>query len=179
MSSCDCCQDGELETPDTGLAKHIMNKDIKYDTQVVIEDWKEQIETAFYAKKDWNINFHAKIWEMSMTAFDKPREVQVVIDSNDKLFISVGDGSFVSFDGQEGALKGMKLPLQEWIHTHPFGAAYFSGTDLRTISIWERYLESATVIGKDEEMKIFFRVGPNGEHFQEYSQFAWVGDEEE
>ncbi len=179
MSSCDCCKDGELEveTPDSGLAKHIMNKDIEYDTQVVIEDWKEQIEESY--GYDWNIKFHQKIWEMSLTAFDKPREVQVVIDKNQKLFISVGDGSFVSFDGQEGALKGMKLPLREWIHTHPFGQAYFSGTDLRTISIWERYLDSATVIGKDEEMKIFFRVGNNGEHFQEYSQYAWVGDEEE
>ena len=179
MSSCDCCKDGELEVeiPDSGLAKHIMNKDIEYDTQVVIEDWKEQIEESY--GHDWNIKFHQKIWEMSLTAFDKPREVQVVIDKNQKLFISVGDGSFVSFDGQEGALKGMKLPLREWIHTHPFGQAYFSGTDLRTISIWERYLDSATVIGKDEEMKIFFRVGNNGEHFQEYSQYAWVGDEEE
>ena len=178
MSDCECCQDEHLEeTPDSGLAKHIMNKDIEYDTQVVIEDWKEQIEESY--GYDWNIKFHQKIWEMSLTAFDKPREVQVVIDKNQKLFISVGDGSFVSFDGQEGALKGMKLPLREWIHTHPFGQAYFSGTDLRTISIWERYLDSATVIGKDEEMKIFFRVGNNGEHFQEYSQYAWVGDEEE
>jgi len=73
----------------------------------------------------------------------------------------------------------MKLPLKDWIHTHPFGNAYFSGTDLKTISMWERYLDKATVLGNNEEMSIFFRVGPNGEHFQEYSQFVWVGDEEE
>ena len=61
----------------------------KYDTTVVIEDWKEQIETEYTKESDWNIWFHDKIWEMSLTAFDISREVQVVIDANDKLFISV------------------------------------------------------------------------------------------
>ena len=73
----------------------------------------------------------------------------------------------------------MKLPLKDWIHTHPFGNAYFSGTDLKTISMWERYLDKATVLGDNEEMSIFFRVGPNDEHFQEYSQFVWVSEDEE
>lgn len=149
------------------------------EEMVKIENWKEQIKEAYYLNTDWNIWFHDKIWEMSLTAFDIAREVQVIIDSNDKLFISVGTPGFVSFEGQEGELPGMKLPLKEWIHTHPFGSAYFSGTDLRTISMWERYLEKATVLGDKEEMTIFFRVGPNGEHFQEYSQFAWVNEGEE
>ena len=152
---------------------------IMENLEIKIDDWKEQIEEAYTFEVNWNINFHSKIWEMSINAFDKPREVQVVIDSNEKLFISVGTPGFVSFDGQESQLVGMKLPLKDWIHTHPFGNAYFSGTDLKTISMWERYLDKATVLGNNEEMSIFFRVGPNGEHFQEYSQFVWVGDEEE
>ena len=143
------------------------------------EDWKEQIETEYTKESDWNIWFHDKIWEMSLTAFDIAREVQVVIDANDKLFISVGSPGFVSFEGQEDQLPGMKLPLKEWIHTHPFGSAYFSGTDLKTIGMWERYLEKATVLGDKEEMTIFFRVGPDGQHFQEYSQFNWIDEGEE
>ena len=70
--------------------------------------------------------FHKAIWDMSLTAFDKPREVQVVIDGNDNLFISVGTPGFVSFGGQNEQTHGMKFPLKEWIHTHPFGRAYFS-----------------------------------------------------
>jgi len=151
---------------------------MEYDTEVVVNDWKEQIELEYRTNGHYS-NFHSKIWEMSQTAFDMPREVQVVIDKNDKLFISVGNPGFVSFDGQEESLIGMQMPLKEWIHTHPFGSAYFSGTDLRTIAIWERYLESATVLGSDERMSIYFRVSPEGEHFQEFAQYMLVGDEEE
>ena len=60
------------------------------EEMIKIENWKEQIREAYYQKEDWNIWFHDKIWEMSLTAFDIAREVQVIIDSNDKLFISVG-----------------------------------------------------------------------------------------
>ena len=152
---------------------------IEYDTEVVVPDWKNQIINEYNMNRDWNIHFYAKIWEMSQTAFDKQREVQVVIDKNEKLFISVGNPGFVSFDGQEETLKGMTIPLREWIHTHPFGSAYFSATDLKTISMWEPLLEAATVLGDKELMSLYFRVGENGEHFQEYSQFEWVGQEEE
>ncbi len=151
---------------------------MEYNTEVVVDDWKRRIEFEYYSGTHYS-NFHSMIWEMSLTAFDKPREVQVVIDKNDKLFISVGNPGFVSFDGQEESLEGMQMPLKEWIHTHPFGSAYFSGTDLRTIAIWERYLDSATVLGDNERMSIHFRVGPDGEHHQEFAQFVLVGDEEE
>ena len=146
------------------------------EVEIVIDDWKEQIENAY--GKHLSI-FYDKIWEMSQDAFDKPREVQVVIDGNDKLFISVGTPGFVSFEGQESQLKGMKLPLVTWIHTHPFGDAYFSGTDLRTIAIWNRFLYSAIVLGNEERMGAYFRVGPNGEDYQEYTQHRFLGDEEE
>ena len=67
---------------------------------VVLTDWKERIEWSFdHPKKASGLLsifqekrgvFLETIWQMSMTAFDKPREVQVVIDNNDKLFISFG-----------------------------------------------------------------------------------------
>ena len=123
-------------------------------TEGIIEDWKERIKnswesslTKMIADKDVLCNwvpFYETIWEMSQKAFDIPREVQVVIDANDNLFISVGAPGFVSFEGDEGQLSGMKMPIFSWIHTHPFGDAYFSSRDLLTISMWERFMQHAT-----------------------------------
>ena len=157
---------------------------------VKIEDWKEKIEAAWHEipsgqqglealGEHFQSHLHAVIWEMSQTAFDIPREVQVVIDANDKLFISVGTPGFVSFEGQESQLPGMKMPIYQWIHTHPFGEAYFSSRDLLTISMWERHLIQAIVLGKNERMTMFFRAGKNKEHLQEFTQFTWIGEEEE
>ena len=39
------------------------------------------------------------------------------------------------------------MPVRCWIHTHPFGSAYFSGTDIRTVSIWQPLMETAYVLG--------------------------------
>ena len=91
--------------------------------------------------------FYTEVWNVSMNAFDIPREVQVVIDANDVLHISVGTPSFVSFQGDEEQLSGMKLPIKCWIHTHPFGKAYFSGTDWKTITTWRSVMQSCVVLG--------------------------------
>ena len=90
---------------------------------------------------------------MSAEAFDKPREIQVIVDANDKLYISVGTPSYVSFESQDEQLEGMTLPLKCWIHTHPFGKAYFSGTDWSTIRTWEPVMNYAIVLGGDESME--------------------------
>ena len=151
------------------------------DLEVKKHDWRKQIEAVF----KWNreVLYYA-IWEMSLTAFDKPREVQVLIDANDNLFISVGSPGYVSFDGQDEQLYGkdkpkMKFPLKEWIHTHPFGKAYFSSTDLRTISLYRNHMDEATVLGSNERMALKFGVGPFGQDYQEYVQHYFVGEEEE
>ena len=146
--------------------------------KVKIENWKEKIEEAWMGE-EYQSHFHEMIWEMSQTAFDVPREVQVVIDNTGALYISVGSPGFVSFDGDEDQLAGMKMPIFQWIHTHPFGDAYFSGRDLLTISMWERHLIQAIVLGKDERMTMFFRAGKDGKHLQEFTQYTWIGDEEE
>jgi hypothetical protein len=96
-----------------------------------------------------NENFLDTIWEMSLTAFDKPREVQVVIDDYNQPYISFGTPGFVSF---EQVPAGMILPIKCWIHTHPFGSAYFSGTDWKTIRTWQSLMSEAIVLGDNEHM---------------------------
>ena len=46
----------------------------------------------------------------------------------------------------------MTLPIECWIHTHPFGRAYFSGTDWNTIRTWEPVMNYAIVLGDNEHM---------------------------
>ena len=121
------------------------------------ENWIEDIKTVFsntdikYPYPDDETEaFCSVIWEKSLHAFDSPREVQVIIDSKDDVYVSVGTFGFVSFKDQEEQLGGMKLPLKCWIHTHPFGQAFFSGTDWRTINSWRGMMESATVLGDNQ-----------------------------
>ena len=95
-------------------------------------------------------NFLDCIWEISTD--DLPGlEVSVVVDNNDRLFISKGTGSFVDYESEN--VKGMRIPLKCWIHTHPFGAAFFSGIDWNTINTQRPILNSAIVLGKMEKMK--------------------------
>lgn len=148
--------------------------------EVKIPLWKTIIREGMKHSQE---AFYDMIWEMSLNAFDIPREVQVLIDAKGKSFISVGNPSFVSFDQQDDELYGksdkMSFPLKEWIHTHPFGKAYFSGTDLRTIAIYRNHMKIATVLGDGERMVLKFGVGPSGQDYQEYVQHTFVGDEEE
>jgi hypothetical protein len=90
-----------------------------------------------------DLDFHAAIWYAS-TEILPNLEVQVVIDSNNKCHVSTGSSGYVDFTINP---VGMKLPIRCWIHTHPFGAAYFSGTDIRTVSIWKPLMECAYVLG--------------------------------
>jgi len=89
-------------------------------------------------------DFHTAIWAAS-TEILPNLEVQVVIDGKNKCFVSTGSAGYVEF-GLRPPI-GMSLPIRCWIHTHPFGSAYFSGTDIRTVSIWETQMESAYVLG--------------------------------
>ena len=44
----------------------------------------------------------------------------------------------------------MKLPVKCWIHTHPFGFAYWSGIDWNTIDTWRPMMKKAIVLGKNQ-----------------------------
>ena len=89
---------------------------------VMLADWEDQIREAWVdGELDFtSVVFLDTIWEMSLTAFDIPREVQVVVDGRMNLFISAGDPGFVWFKEPP---TGMTLPIECWIHTHPFGKA--------------------------------------------------------
>jgi|TARA_B100000085_G_scaffold138754_1_gene126482 proteasome lid subunit RPN8/RPN11 len=109
-------------------------------------------------------------------------EVQVVIDSNDAIHISSGSAGYVDFQIDP---VGMKLPIKCWIHTHPFGSAYFSGTDIRTVSIWQPLMKTAYVLGGDGHYGSWNQKEPYlldiyRNHEYERTQ-VWVrkGDEEE
>ena len=151
------------------------------DFQELIPNWKRIIELKYedvclihrsQLKKTID-NFHNTIWEMSTNAFDKPREIQIVIDGNDKCHISAGNPGYVTFGGQEEGIAGMKFPLKEWIHTHPFGQAFWSSTDMNTISMYHRFLNSATVIGNGEKQTSYFRYDADGNDYHEWTTFEW------
>ena len=99
------------------------------------------IKKVWNARTDWynpeseyepfaETSFFRVIWDMSTNILPH-LEVQVVVDDNDNCFVSTGSSGFVSFMQEP---TGLKLPIKCWIHTHPFGRAYFSSVDWRTVS---------------------------------------------
>ena len=154
-----------------------MNKEM--DSIEVDKKWKETIVIALdNCYGDYTCKpFLDTIWSISQHAFDMPREVQVIIDSNGNAFSSVGTPGFVSFEGQEDELtKGerLTLPMKCWIHTHPFGEAYFSGTDQKTINTWRMFLEDAIVIGFMQTARVNIKEG-----YTQITHYGHLGDEEE
>ena len=117
--------------------------------------------------------FFNTIWDMS-TRILPNLEVQVVIDDNDNCFVSSGSSGFVSFMHNP---VGMKLPIKCWIHTHPFGRAYFSGTDWNTVNTWQKNMKEAYVLGGYEHFGFWQNTDPDVLVIQEsnlgeqYSQY--------
>ena len=99
-------------------------------------------------------------------------EIQVVIDSNDNLYCSEGNPGLVWFNQDDKSIFGMKLPIKVWIHTHPFGRAFFSGTDWRTINTWRPMMERAIVVGDNEYYS--YNLKSSTSKFVKY-KFADVG----
>jgi proteasome lid subunit RPN8/RPN11 len=130
--------------------------------EVIDNNWKNDIRKAYKDFKNdicWlypnnsTETFLTVIWSKSMKAFDIPREVQVMVDDKEDLYISYGTPGFVSFQGQEDEeFNGapMKLPIACWIHTHPFGTAFWSMTDWKSLKTWKPVLTSAIVLGDNE-----------------------------
>jgi len=114
------------------------------------DDWGNSYKLGIIAQ--WELNkkitdeFLNEIWEASTSVLPS-LEVQVVIDANDRLHISSGSGSYVDFQINP---TGMKLPIKCWIHTHPFGSAYWSGIDWRTIDTWRPMMKRAIVLGNKQ-----------------------------
>tara|TARA_R100001163_G_C5051226_1_gene188009 strand:+ start:84 stop:530 length:447 start_codon:yes stop_codon:yes gene_type:complete len=116
------------------------------------ETWdmcKDIITSSYDGNPDCE-DFHEAIWSAS-TEFLAGLEVSVIVDREDKLFISKGTSSFVDYKKEN--VKGLKIPMKCWLHTHPFGTAYFSDTDWNTINNQAPILKSAIVLGNMERMK--------------------------
>ncbi len=155
---------------DAYLAGESLSKDVSD------EEWtglKLKIFSAYEGNFDQQ-SFLDTIWEVSVD--DLPGlEVSVVVDRNDRLFISKGTGSFVDYKSEN--VEGMSIPLKCWIHTHPFGAAYFSGTDWYTIDTQRPILNQATVLGRMQNMK--WIKNTDGTEVLSRTEFQSMEDEEE
>jgi proteasome lid subunit RPN8/RPN11 len=124
-------------------------------------DWKQHIrdvhgdmadDIQYLYPNNSTEAFLTAIWKMSMDVLDG-MEVQVIVDDKDDLYISSGSASFVSFEDHEDELTNgasMRIPIKCWVHTHPFGEAYFSRTDWKTIHTWKPILKSAIVLGNNQ-----------------------------
>ena len=109
-------------------------------------DYKVGIVSTWELNPKVTDEFLDEIWKAS-TEYLPNLEVQVVVDSNDRLHISKGTSGYVDFTINP---VGMKLPIKCWIHTHPFGQAYWSGIDWKTIDTWRPLMKKAIVLGKEE-----------------------------
>lgn len=117
---------------------------------------------------DWSDKvFWDAIWFASTQVLNG-LEVQVVIDAKDNLHISSGTAGYVDFKVDP---VGMKLPIKCWIHTHPFGSAYFSGTDIRTVSIWEPLMHNAVVLGGRGHHGVWDNKNPK--QLNIYREYRW------
>ncbi len=124
-----------------------------------------------------SLDLHDAIWYASSEILPG-FEVQAVIDSKNDIYVSTGTSGYVDYlTIDPSTLIGMKLPIKCWIHTHPFGAAYFSGTDWRTINIWGENMDCAYVLGSQMSTKGHYgfwskdnknelSIYENGEHTQ-------------
>ena len=146
----------EINNDDDGYDKYLEELEIKRMEA-------EQYIDAYYEKGDVDdelgmpLGLFEYIWHASTEILPK-LEVQVIIDSNDAIFISTGSAGYVDFKIDP---VGMKLPIKCWIHTHPFGRAYFSGTDIRTVSVWEPLMKEAYVLGGEGHYGYWSQETPN------------------
>ena len=106
-----------------------------------------------------SLKFHGAIWDAS-TKILPNLEVQVVVDAENQIFVSTGSAGYVDFNINP-IRAGMKTPVKCWIHTHPFGVAYFSGTDIRTVRIWKPLMETAYVLGGHRHYGFWHNAEPN------------------
>lgn len=96
------------------------------------------------------------------------REVSILIDAEDTIWIDVGDQSQVSLSPPYGS----KLPFKLWVHTHPNMTAYWSDTDQESLKMATNILDAAYVLGGDGLLFTYSCVHPESERIPglEWSQ---------
>ena len=141
----------EINNDDDGYDKYLA------DLEIARAEAEYYIISKYEEGDTWLQELFSIIWYASTEILPK-LEVQVMIDSEDKIFVSTGTAGYVDFKIDPA---GMKLPIKCWIHTHPFGAAYFSGTDINSVSIWEPLLKEAYVLGGEGHYGSWRQEEPN------------------
>jgi len=128
------------------LEKWFLNANLELESVNHHNDWeltwedRDKLDFTYFRSED----FFSAIWHSS-TEILPNLEVQVVIDGKNNCYVSTGSSGYVEF-GMKPPI-GMTLPIKCWIHTHPFGSAYFSGVDIRTVSNWQPLMKEAFVLG--------------------------------
>tara|TARA_Y100000004_G_scaffold185498_1_gene235775 strand:+ start:807 stop:1328 length:522 start_codon:yes stop_codon:yes gene_type:complete len=134
---------------------------VEYESS--IEDARKRaelhIEEAWDCEEDVEaLGFFEAIWHDS-TVILPALEVQVVIDGDNNCHTTTGSSGYVEF-GMKPPI-GMTLPIKCWIHTHPFGSAYFSGVDWKTVNTWNGLMHEAYVLGGVEHYGYWNNTEPN------------------
>jgi hypothetical protein len=131
---------GPLNIKHTDIAPEVWQKEIN-------EVWEHLLRKGEDKPRDRR--FLNAIWNAS-TNILPGLEISVIVDRNGKLFMNSGSPGYVDYGGVN--VTGMSIPIRCWIHTHPFGYAFWSGTDNRTLRNWRPINQEAIVIGKGEHM---------------------------
>ncbi len=97
----------------------------------------EELICELIVGREWE-----EIYRLSATI---RREVSILIDADDAIWIDVGDQSQVSLSPPYGS----KLPFKLWVHTHPNMSAYWSSTDQDSLQMATNILDTAYVLGGD------------------------------
>ena len=146
-----------------GDGKSIRDFENMVEYESSIEDARKRAE--LHIKKAWDceqdvesLGFFEAIWYAS-TVILPALEVQVVIDGVNNCHTTTGSSGYVEF-GMKPTI-GMKLPIKCWIHTHPFGSAYFSGVDWKTVNTWNGLMHEAYVLGGVEHYGYWSNSEPN------------------
>jgi hypothetical protein len=103
-----------------------------YDCKEVLQAIAQKAE-----QEDWK-----SLWDLADRI---GREVSVIIDAEGLIFVDIGSRGEVLPARPVGAT----VPFRRWIHTHPMDA-YWSSTDLDSLSAFSPLITEAMVLGMDQ-----------------------------
>ena len=144
-----------------GDGKSIRDFENMVEYESSIEDARKRAE--LHIKEAWDCEQDVEALgffeAIASTVILPALEVQVVIDGDNNCHTTTGSSGYVEF-GMKPPI-GMKLPIKCWIHTHPFGSAYFSGVDWKTVNTWNGLMHEAYVLGGVEHYGYWNNTEPN------------------
>jgi len=136
---------GRFELDNINLKPKPSNEAINHPSQLIIDLVSSGNHDALPIKETLAHHAYAKDWQSLWNLADSMgREVSLLFDAEDKVWVDIGTAGQVKLSPPEGA----KIPFKLWIHTHPRDA-YWSSTDLDSILMFSRILEQALVLGHD------------------------------